>query len=81
MQTACVIEKSRTKHKTLYLHYTRNPTVMVVVIKEGASEKEISEQLKNLKNRKSIDLSKYAGKIKLKEDPLAIQKKMRDEWK
>ncbi|MDQ2719052.1 MAG: hypothetical protein M3Z26_04725 [Bacteroidota bacterium] len=35
---------------------------------------------KNLKNE-GVDTSKYCGILKLKEDPLIIQKKLRDEWK
>ena len=29
---------------------------------------------------KGVDTLKYCGVLKLKEDPLAIQKKLRDEW-
>lgn len=29
---------------------------------------------------KGVDTLKYCGTIKLKEDPLAIQKKLRNEW-
>ncbi|MEP4535182.1 MAG: hypothetical protein ABJ004_18945 [Cyclobacteriaceae bacterium] len=29
---------------------------------------------------KSIDTNKHCGVIKLKDDPLVIQKRMRDEW-
>lgn len=30
--------------------------------------------------RKGVDTVKFCGVIKLKEDPLVIQKKLRDEW-
>ncbi len=30
---------------------------------------------------KGVDTLKYCGVLKLKEDPLAIQKKLRDEWR
>ena len=56
---------------------------MVLVLKQGASKKEIEAIEKKLYSRKSstgLDAKKYNGVIKLKEDPLKIQKKMRDEW-
>jgi hypothetical protein len=31
-------------------------------------------------SRKKLDAKKYCGVIKLKEDPLVIQKRLRDEW-
>ncbi len=31
--------------------------------------------------KKKVDWSKYVGTIKLKEDPLKLQKKWRDEWR
>lgn len=30
---------------------------------------------------KGVDTLKYCGVLKLKEDPLVIQKKLRDEWR
>ena len=39
----------------------------------------LDKQLK--KSRKSIDIEKYCGIIKLKKDPLSIQTELRDEWK
>jgi len=29
---------------------------------------------------KSVDTKKFCGVLKVKEDPLAIQKRLRDEW-
>ena len=54
---------------------------MVTVIKKGSDKKEIEEALSKLKSRKKFDAYKYCGTVKLKEDPLEIQKRMRDEWK
>lgn len=54
---------------------------MVTVIKKGTNKEEIDKALSNLENPKKFDVYKYCGTIKLKEDPLDIQKKMRDEWK
>ncbi|MBF9252424.1 hypothetical protein I2I11_03880 [Pontibacter sp. 172403-2] len=53
---------------------------MVTVIKKGTDKKEIEKALSNLKSTKRFDAYKYCGTVKLKEYPLAIQKKMRDEW-
>lgn len=55
---------------------------MVLVLKKGAGKKEIAAIRKKLERRraKGVATRKYLGTIKLKEDPLAIQKKMRDEW-
>ena len=36
---------------------------------------------KNKTKSKKVDWAKYSGVIKLKEDPLTLQKKWRDEWK
>ncbi len=41
---------------------------------------EIERQLRTLTTGEVIDLSKYAGKIHLTEDPLAYQKRVRSEW-
>jgi hypothetical protein len=53
---------------------------MVLVLKKGASKKEMETISKKLQIVKGVDTKKYCGSIKLKEDPLKIQKKMRDEW-
>jgi hypothetical protein len=55
---------------------------MVTIIKRGSTKKEIREKLKRLKreNLNIIDLEKYCGTIKLKENPLRLQKQWRNEW-
>lgn len=53
---------------------------MVLVLKKGASKKEIELLEKKLKIKSGVDVLKYCGLIKLKIDPLAIQKSMRNEW-
>lgn len=53
---------------------------MVTVIKKGADKEEIEKALSNMKGKKKFDAYKYCGAIKLNEDPLEIQKRMRDEW-
>jgi hypothetical protein len=55
---------------------------MVSILKYGSKSDKILGLLEKLNksNRKGIDSSKYSGKILLNEDPLKIQKKLRDEW-
>jgi len=56
---------------------------MVVVLKKGAGKKEI-EALEKILYKKKIsggfNAKKYNGILPLKEDPLRIQKNLRDEW-
>ena len=57
---------------------------MVLVLKKGATKKDIEEIDKILYKEKSkggFDAKKYNGIIPGLEDGLEAQKKMRDEWK
>lgn len=56
---------------------------MVTIIKRGSTKEEINAKLELLntgKSQKGIDLNKFCGSIKLKEDPLELQKQWRNEW-
>ncbi|WP_185154396.1 hypothetical protein [Fulvivirga sp. M361] len=53
---------------------------MVTVIKKGTDKEIIDKLLKEALKTKGVDTHKYCGVIKLKEDPLVIQKRLRDEW-
>ncbi len=59
---------------------------MIVTINSKSSPHEIELALQKLQKgarkepKKHFDANKYCGVIKLREDPLAIQKAMRDEW-
>lgn len=53
---------------------------MVLVLKKGASKREILQIERQLKSHKLFDLSKFCGKVKLKREPLDFQKEIRDEW-
>lgn len=56
---------------------------MVLILKKGAGKKEIEAIEKKLfkeKVTRGFNAKKYNGILKLKEDPLAVQKKLRDEW-
>lgn len=53
---------------------------MVIVIKRNSSKKVIQDALNKIHVRKGFDAYKYLGILKLKGDPIGIQKKVRDEW-
>ena len=56
---------------------------MIIVLKKGASKRDIekiNKKLSQLPIRRKLDPQKYVGAINLKEDPLTIQKRLRDEW-
>jgi len=53
---------------------------MVTTIKKGQTKKEIEKILSAQVASKSFDARKHLGVIKLKESPIEIQKKMRNEW-
>ncbi len=55
---------------------------METVIKSKPTKKELDKIFAQAKAKKNgVDISKYVGKVKAKGNPLAIQKKLRDEWK
>lgn len=53
---------------------------MITVIKKGSNKTHIDKLLNKALQTKGVDTRKYCGVISLKEDPLVIQKRMRDEW-
>jgi len=55
---------------------------MVTVIKSGTDKRKIASLLKKVgsKQTKGLDAYKYCGTVKFKEDGLALQKRLRDEW-
>ncbi len=52
---------------------------MTIILKKGQHLEEILPQNPS-KGSKRLNAKKYVGVLKLKEDPLEIQKRMRDEW-
>ena len=56
---------------------------MIIELKKGASIEEFEEVnqfLSNLLSRKKLDAKRFCGVIKLNEDPLVNQKRLRNEW-
>lgn len=54
---------------------------MVTVIKKGSPRQKILKLLKKMKIYQGLDAFKFCGAIHFKEDGLALQRKMRNEWK
>jgi hypothetical protein len=54
---------------------------MVKVINKSMDKKAFDKTISQLHERKKLDAYKFCGVIKLKEDPVSIQKKMRNEWR
>lgn len=53
----------------------------VIKLKKDETVEELKAKLQNAQeNMKGIDTKKYTGVIKLKEDPVKYQKKIRNEW-
>lgn len=53
---------------------------MVITITRKTTRKQFEKLLKRFKNKKGFAAHKFCGAIKFKEDPLAIQKRLRSEW-
>lgn len=55
---------------------------MVTVIKKGDSRDNIRKALEKINENpnKGFDAKKYSGILKLDEDSLVIQRRMRNEW-
>ena len=54
---------------------------MTIILKKGASLDEINEKiLKTKPARKKHAFEKYVGVLAITDDPLEIQKKLRNEW-
>lgn len=54
---------------------------MVTIISRKTRTEKINEMLATINNKERyLKASKYSGKLKLKQNPLTIQKKLRNEW-
>ena len=54
---------------------------LVTIIKKRTKNEKIKEVLSSLNYKeKLLNAAKYSGKIKLKKNPLALQKQLRNEW-
>jgi len=55
-------------------------SVMVIKLKKNTTSKQLNEKLLNRKPAKVIQAKKHLGKVNWGEDPLAYQKRKRNEW-
>ncbi|HEY0261733.1 MAG TPA: hypothetical protein VGB95_01815 [Chitinophagales bacterium] len=53
---------------------------MVLIVKKKYNRKKVNELIKEFKPTKVFDPKKFAGKIMWNEEPLAFQKRLRNEW-
>jgi hypothetical protein len=53
---------------------------MVTVIKKGSSKSSILRLLNKIQSKRGVNVKKYCGVLKLKTDPLTIQRSLRNEW-
>ncbi len=66
-------------HKKIVTDETMHPVAVQIDYSDWLKiEKKLG--LKKAVTKKSSSLSQFSGKIKLKEDPLKYQKKIREEW-
>lgn len=53
---------------------------MTIVLKRGQRLEDVLPKGTLAKPEKKLNSKKYVGVLNLKEDPLEIQRRMRDEW-
>ena len=53
---------------------------MTIILKKGQRLEDVLPKAIAVKPAKKLDSKKYVGVLNLKEDPLEIQRRMRDEW-
>ncbi len=55
---------------------------METIVKKKPSANDLDSIFRKITgNKKGVDVKKYAGKVKAKDNPLTLQKKLRNEWK
>lgn len=53
----------------------------VITVEKGTKKEKLEDRLKSLKTGKKFTASKFCGKVRIEEDPLKIQKRLRNEWR
>lgn len=53
---------------------------MVLILKSSKDIKKLKETLADRQIKKGFDAKKFCGALKVDEDALVIQKRLRDEW-
>ena len=68
------------ENKPIYVYLGKYIVVMVIEIKKAMSKAEIQRALDRIPNRKKLNAKQFLGTVKWPEDPVAYQKRLRDEW-
>jgi hypothetical protein len=66
--------------KYFYYFYSINNIDMTIILKKGQHLEDLLPPNAIIKGSKRLNAKKYVGVLNLKEDPMEIQKRMRDEW-
>lgn len=53
---------------------------ITIEVEKEYHKAEVDKKLSRRKSKKLFDARRFAGRIAWKEDPLAYQKRIRDEW-
>ncbi len=53
---------------------------MITIQKDENIRKIRSRMMRGLRSVKALSVQKYSGRLTLKEDPMAYQKRVRQEW-
>jgi len=53
---------------------------MVLILKNNKDIKKLKALLADRQTKKGFDAKKFCGVLKVDEDPLVIQQRLRDEW-
>jgi hypothetical protein len=53
---------------------------MIIEVTKAMSKADMQRVLASLPNTKKLDAWRFVGTVKWTEDPVAYQKRMRDEW-
>ena len=54
---------------------------MVKIIRKNTEKKKLDMLFSTMPAPKKLDAYQFAGKVKLTEDPVKIQRRLRDDWK
>ena len=74
------LKQCKTRIAYLYRIQTIPENTMVSILKKGASKQDLVALKARINKKPALDLRKFCGILKLQEDPLEIQKTLRDEW-
>jgi hypothetical protein len=70
----------RTLTYRLCVPLVKRSTKMIIEIKKSMSKADIQKALSSIPTRKKLNARQFLGTVKWPEDPIAYQKRMRDEW-